>query len=72
VVGTGDGAGDRLTRRGREEFDLRAAAPQVARDLRRRLDARRREYADGMPETRQVLSEADRARLRALGYAGDS
>ena len=73
VVTESDGRSTgRLTRRGRDEVDLVAAAPQIARQMRVRLEARRREIERGPPETRQELEAEARERLRALGYADDS
>jgi arylsulfatase len=69
VVSLRDGAWDaRLVRRGREDTDLVAAAPQVVAVLRQRLSA----LVARVPrraETRQDLFETERAALRALGYA---
>ncbi len=56
-----------LYRSGRENTDLAAAAPQVARELRARLDALRAEL-EMRGETPQLLGEEDRRRLEALGY----
>jgi arylsulfatase len=58
-----------LVRRGREQVDLSAAAPQQARHMRERLNAFRESFRDAPAERRQLLSEADAERLRALGYA---
>jgi arylsulfatase len=64
-----DGVFDsRLFRVGREDVDLSPAAPQLVADLRSRL-AKLRDGLAAAPETVQDLSEADRDRLRALGYA---
>jgi arylsulfatase len=65
--GVWDGA---LYRRGREDADLAAGAPQIARAMRGRLEALREGLAQ-RAETRQHLSEQDLERLRALGYAGE-
>ncbi|MGI9590244.1 MAG: hypothetical protein ACR2P8_02660, partial [Myxococcota bacterium] len=57
----------RLYRLGREDVDLSPAAPQIASALRDRLD-QLRSRLERRAETPQELSDADRARLRALGY----
>jgi len=68
VVSEGDGVfHGRLHRLGREDVDLSASAPQVAADLRQRLQELRRGLRRS-EETVQALSEEDRERLRALGY----
>ena len=58
----------RLSRMGREDVDLSAAAPQIARELRLRLVEMRSEVDRGVPESRQELSAEDIETLRALGY----
>jgi arylsulfatase len=58
----------RLHRLGQEDVDLTPGAPQVAARMRRALDALRGQLDRGVGETRQDLSDADRDRLRALGY----
>ena len=62
----------RLFRRGHEDVDLSASAPQLASSLRERLEDVQREALDGgRAELRQELSADERARLEALGY-GDT
>ena len=56
-----------LYRRGREDADLAAGAPQVAREMRRKLDALRAGI-ERRVELPQSLSAEDRERLRELGY----
>jgi len=69
VVSERDGVWDgRLTRRGREEFDLAAAAPQITGPMRKRLKRIRSRMARGRAEVRQELSPQERENLRALGY----
>ena len=70
VISSLDGVWEgRLVHREREEVDLTAAAPQLAAELRARLDAVRDEVnVAKQPELRQKLSEEDREGLRALGY----
>lgn len=64
-----DGVWDgRLVRRGHEDVDLTAAAPQVAARLRRELEAVHDRYHRA-PESRAEPDAAERARLEALGYA---
>jgi arylsulfatase len=59
----------KLVRREREEVDLTPAAPQIAMEMRRQLFDFRRELYREAPEIQQpVPSDADRDRLRALGY----
>jgi hypothetical protein len=58
----------RLTRRGRGELDLAAAAPQITGPMRKRLKRIRARMARGRAEVRQELSEQERENLRALGY----
>ena len=59
----------RLVRREREEVDLTPAAPQIAMEMRRQLFDFRRELTRDAPEIQQrVPSDADRDKLRALGY----
>jgi arylsulfatase len=59
----------KLVRREREEVDLTPAAPQIALKMRRQLFDFRRELIRGAPAIQQpALSEADRDKLRALGY----
>jgi arylsulfatase A-like enzyme len=60
----------RLHRLGEEDAELGAAAPQVAARLRQRLEAFRQGLARA-PETRPVLTEAEREQLRGLGYLED-
>ncbi|MEE2679936.1 MAG: sulfatase [Myxococcota bacterium] len=60
----------RLYAVGEEETDLSAAAPQVAAALRAQLGALR-EGLVRVPETRPVLDEEGRERLRQLGYLED-
>jgi arylsulfatase len=57
-----------LYRRGHEEVDLSAPAPQVARRLRAQLDELRQRYDRDVEERRQEFSEDEEAMLRALGY----
>jgi len=58
-----------LTRRGRGELDLAAAAPQITGPMRQRLKRIRARMARGRAEVRQELSPQERESLRALGYA---
>jgi arylsulfatase len=59
----------RLFRRGAEEVDLAAPAPQVAARLRERLIALHDESERSRrAETQQALTADERARLEALGY----
>jgi len=59
----------RLSRRGRDEVDITAAAPQIAGPMRKRLTRIRKRILDEQPpELRQDLSTQDREHLRALGY----
>jgi arylsulfatase A-like enzyme len=68
VVAERDGLFDgRLYRVGREGVDLSPAAPQLAAEMRERLDQLRSGLERG-EETVQPLSDADREKLRALGY----
>jgi arylsulfatase len=72
VVSERDGVWDgRLTRRGRDAVDLTAAAPQVAKPMRQRLKRMHARMARSRAEVRQVLSEQERAALRALGYVDE-
>ncbi len=69
VISDREGVWDaRLHPLGREDVDLSPAAPQVAASMRQQLRAVRSRMERGAPETRQALSDADRDRLRALGY----
>jgi arylsulfatase len=69
VVSERDGVWDgRLTRRGRGEIDLAAAAPQISGPMRKRLKRIRARMARGRAEVRQELSLQERENLRALGY----
>ena len=69
VISEREGVWDgRLTRRGRDEVDLAAAAPQIASRMRQRLKHIRARMARGRAEVRQELSEQERESLRALGY----
>jgi arylsulfatase A-like enzyme len=59
----------RLFRRGDEDVDLAAPAPQVATRLRERLIALHDESERSRrAETQQPLTDEERARLEALGY----
>jgi arylsulfatase A-like enzyme len=58
----------RLHPLGRDDVDLSPAAPHVAASMRKRLRTLRSRMERGAPETPQVLSDADRDKLRALGY----
>jgi len=60
----------RLTRRG-SDTDLTAAAPQIAKPLRKRLHRIRKRLAQGRDEIRQELSEEERRSLEALGYVDE-
>jgi arylsulfatase len=63
----------RLYRRGHEDVDLGAAAPQLAAELRERLaGVQQAAVGEGRPELRQQLTPAERAQLEALGYATDT
>lgn len=69
VVQLRDGVWDgRLTRRGREDVDLTAPAPQEAARLRALLEGLMERYRRVDVESRRELSAADREKLRALGY----
>jgi arylsulfatase A-like enzyme len=69
VISERDGVWDgRLTRRGRGELDLAAAAPQITGPMRKRLKRIRSRMARGRAEVRQELSLQERENLRALGY----
>jgi arylsulfatase A-like enzyme len=69
VISERDGIWDgRLSRRGRDEVDLAAAAPQIAARMRKRLMRIRARMGSGRSEVVQELSEQDRESLRALGY----
>ena len=61
----------RLTRRGRGELDLAAAAPQITGPMRKRLQRIRARMARGRAEVRQELSAQERENLRALGYVDE-
>jgi len=72
VVTLREGIGDaRLTRRG-SETDLTAAAPQIVKRMRSRLNRIRTSLARGHAETRQVLSDEDQRSLEALGYVEEA
>jgi arylsulfatase A-like enzyme len=59
----------RLYRRGREQVDIAAPAPQLAAQLRESLLARQeRGLRDARSETPQQLDARERAALEALGY----
>jgi choline-sulfatase len=69
VVLREDGVWDgRLTRRDRDDVDLTPAAPQLAAELRERLQGLMERYRRVEVESRRDLSAADREKLRALGY----
>jgi arylsulfatase len=57
-----------LLRRGRDDVDLTAPAPHIASAMRDRLESLRERYRGDTPESRRDPSEAERERLRALGY----
>jgi len=64
-----DGVFDgRLQRRGSEDVDWTAAAPQLAARMRAGLGRLRQSVGVAVPETPQQLDENDRAELEALGY----
>jgi len=68
VVSDRDGVGyARLTRRG-SDTDLTAAAPQITKRMRTRMNRIRARLSRGHQETRQDLSDEDQERLEALGY----
>jgi arylsulfatase A-like enzyme len=68
IASLNDGVWDALLfRRGREEVNLAAPAPQVAASLRAHLREFRRQLPV-RPEIRQQFSPEDLAQLRALGY----
>ncbi len=58
----------RLTRRGDDEVDLTAPAPQVASRMRARLEQLMERYRRVDVESRRELSNEDRRKLEALGY----
>jgi arylsulfatase len=63
----------RLYRRGHEDVDLSASAPQVTATLRERLgEVQHRALASARAELRQEVSPEERARLEALGYTDDA
>ena len=63
----------RLFRSGHEDVELSASAPQIAAALRSRLgEVQRAAVGAGRAEQRQELSQEERARLEALGYAADA
>jgi arylsulfatase A-like enzyme len=71
VVSQRNGIGDaRLTRRG-SDTDLTAAAPQIAKRMRMRLNRIRARLAHGLEESRQVLSDEEQQGLEALGYIAE-
>jgi arylsulfatase A-like enzyme len=45
--------------------------PEIEQAMSERLDALRRRFGRGAPEVRQEIGDADRAALRALGYAAE-
>jgi arylsulfatase len=62
----------RLFRKGHEDVDLGASAPQLSSALRNRLgEIQHQIVADGRAELRQQLSPEERAQLEVLGYASD-
>jgi len=72
VISRRDGIWDaRLTRRG-DDADLTAAAPQIAKPLRKRLNRIRTRLARGREEVRQTLSDEERSSLEALGYVDET
>jgi len=62
----------RLTRRGREDLDISAPAPQVAARLRRKLEQLMQRYRRVELEQRREPSPEEREQLEALGYAEPS
>jgi len=58
----------RLTRRGRDDVDVLAEAPQIARPMGRRLKRIHDRAAEGPAEVVQPLSDDVREQLRGLGY----
>lgn len=59
----------KLTRRGRDEVDITAAAPQIVGPMRKRLKRiRARVLGAQQDEMQQEISNQDRDQLRALGY----
>jgi arylsulfatase len=58
----------RLSQRDREEVDLTAPAPELAKRLRGQLEETMRRVRRVDVESRRDLSQADRAKLAALGY----
>ncbi|HXK21624.1 MAG TPA: sulfatase [Myxococcota bacterium] len=62
----------RLYRKGHEDVDLGASAPQLTSALRDRLgDLQHQVVAEGRAELRQQLTPEERAQLQVLGYASD-
>ena len=57
-----------LHRRGRDQIDLSAPAPQIARRLRGELAALRRRFVGAGREHRQQLTPEEEQGLHALGY----
>ena len=72
VISRRNGIGDaRLTHRS-NDVDLTAAAPQIAKSMRNRLNRIRARLTRGLEESRQVLSDEERKGLEALGYIDDT
>jgi arylsulfatase A-like enzyme len=72
VISERDGIGDALLTRRANDVDLTAAAPQITKTMRRRLNRIRARMARGRKETRQDLTDEERAGLEALGYIGET
>ncbi len=72
VISRRNGIGDaRLTHRS-NDVDLTAAAPQIAKSMRNRLNRIRARLTRGLEESKQVLSDEERKSLEALGYVDDT
>ena len=72
VVSRRNGNADaRLTHRS-NDIALTAAAPQIVKPMRQRLNRIRKRLARGREETLQVLSDEERKSLEALGYVGET
>jgi arylsulfatase A-like enzyme len=72
VISQGDGIWEgRLTRIGRDNINLTAGAPQVAKGMREQLMQIRAEMLKHTPAVTQELDAEERAALSALGYLSE-
>ena len=62
----------KLYRVGQGDVEIESEHPELEQAMSERLDALLRSFDRDTPEIRQEISDADRDRLRALGYAGES